>query len=277
MNGEPPARLCLDDGSVFEGSAFGSRLSAAGEVVFSTGIAGYPESLTDPSFRGQILVLTYPLIGNYGVPERTSTRGLLDHFESDRIQVAGLVVSWLAREPSHWSSIQSLDDWLLAEGVPGIQGVDTRALTQRLRTHGVMAGRIAVGDGSAPVAEGTGLVPAVSVREPRLIRSGRTDGPTVGVLDCGVKNNMLRLLLQRGSDVLRLPWDADPVHAAPRIDGLLVSNGPGDPKDVPRAVAATKRALDYGIPTFGICFGNQLVALAAGADTYKLPFGHRGQ
>src|SRR5437763_9877499 len=141
----PHVSLVLDDGTNFEGLGFGAITPVSGEVVFSTGIVGYPESLTDPSYRGQILVLTYPLIGNYGVPPRTATNGVLDHFESDRIQVSGLVVSTLSRTPSHWSAVCSLDDWLRAEGVPGIEGVDTRALTQRLRTRGVMGGRIVPG------------------------------------------------------------------------------------------------------------------------------------
>lgn len=284
-----PARLLLDDGTVFEGVSFGADRAGVGEVVFSTGIAGYPESLSDPSYRGQILALTYPLIGNYGVPERTATGGLLDHFESERIQVAGLVVSTLSRTPSHWSARRSLDEWLRAEGVPAIEEVDTRALTQRLRAHGVMGGRILPashagadwnGDGNG--AEGgmyslVRAVPEVSLAEPRVYRSERPSGVTVGVLDCGVKNNMLRLLLGRGADVVRLPWDADPLAATPRIDGLLVSNGPGDPKDVPRAVARVRAVMEEGVPTFGICLGNQIMALAAGADTYKLPYGHRGQ
>ncbi len=274
--------LVLDDGTVFEGSPFGAAVPACGEVVFSTGIAGYPESLTDPSYRGQILVLTYPLIGNYGVPARTATAGVLDHFESERIQVAGLIISTLSRTPSHWDSVASLDEWLRAEGVPAIEGVDTRALTQRLRTQGVMGGRIVQDTRAGIGAAGThGVAPdvvaEVSTREPRLLRAPQGRGLTVGVLDCGVKNNILRCLLERGADVLRLPWNADPVTASPRIDGLLISNGPGDPKDVPQAVAMTRRALNHGTPSFGICFGNQIVALAAGGDTYKLPFGHRGQ
>jgi len=274
-----PARLALDDGTMFEGVGFGAARAVSGEVVYSTGIAGYPESLTDPSYRGQILVLTNPLIGNYGVPERTVTGGLLDHYESERIQVAGLVVSTLSRTPNHWSACGSLDEWLKAEGVPAIEEVDTRALTQRLRARGVMGGRIvpaSVVDGEEAYSL-TRAVSEVSIHAPRVYRAERPSGVTVGVLDCGVKNNMLRLLMARGADVVRLPWDADPLTATPRIDGLLVSNGPGDPKDVPQAVAGVRRFMEQGVPTFGICLGNQVMALAAGADTYKLPYGHRGQ
>ena len=273
------ARLALDDGTIFEGVGFGAARAVSGEVVFSTGIVGYPESLTDPSYRGQILVLTNPLIGNYGVPARTVTGGLLDHYESERIQVAGLVVSTLSRTPNHWSACGSLDEWLKAEGVPAIEEVDTRALTQRLRACGVMGGRIVpafVAD-SEGVYSLTRAVSEVSIPAPRVYRSERPSGVTVGVLDCGVKNNMLRLLMARGADVVRLPWDADPLAATPRIDGLLVSNGPGDPKDVPGAVAGVRRFMEQGMPTFGICLGNQVMALAAGADTYRLPYGHRGQ
>lgn len=293
MEIEQPASLMLDDGSVFEGVGFGAYRPADGEVVFSTGITGYPESLTDPSYRGQILVLTYPLIGNYGIPDRAASRGMLDHFESERIQVAGLVVSTLSRTPNHWSAAMSLDEWLRGENIPAIEGIDTRALTQRLRVHGVMAGRIVptvdpstgAADNSLHDSRGQigpdpamrDLIAAVSVGEPRLLRSSRPRGVTVGVLDCGVKNNMLRLLLDRGADVVQLPWNADPLAATPRIDGLLISNGPGDPKDVPESVAATRRAMESEMPVFGICLGNQIMALAAGADTFKLRFGHRSQ
>lgn len=280
MNEGRSATLVLDDNAVFEGIGFGAEGATYGEVVFSTGLTGYPESLTDPSYRGQILVLTYPLIGNYGVPDRTATAGVLDHFESERIQVAGLVVSTLSRTPSHWSAVSSLDDWLRAEGIPAIEDVDTRALTQRLRAHGTIGGRIISGGAAVPasdIEQARNLVAEVSAPETRVLRAPRGRGVAVGVLDCGVKNNMLRLLLERGADVVRLPWDADPIAAVPRIDGLLISNGPGDPKDVPASVAMTRRALDHGLPTFGICLGNQIIALAAGADTYKLPYGHRGQ
>src|SRR2546421_8593759 len=247
----PHVSLVLDDGASFEGIGFGAIAPVSGEVVFSTGIVGYPESLTDPSYCGQILTLTYPLIGNYGVPPRTATCGVLDHFESDRIQVSGLVVSTLSRTPSHWSAVSSLDDWLRAEGVPGIEGVDTRGLTQRLRAHGVMGGRIVPCAASGTEREPEDcdprrLVADVSVREPQLLRAQHGRGLTIGVLDCGVKNNILRLLLERGADVLRLPWDADPLAATPRIDGLVISNGPGDPKDVPESVRATRRVLDHG-------------------------------
>ena len=273
------ATLVLEDGTIFQGTAFGADRAVAGEVVFSTGLTGYPESLTDPSYRGQILVLTYPLIGNYGVPDRSARDGVLTHFESDHIQVAGLVVSTVSRTPNHWTSVASLDEWLLAEGVPALEGIDTRAVTQRLRVHGVMGGRMLSNSATCagPLIDMRHVVADVSVSVPQLLRSSGGHGLTIGVLDCGVKNNILRLLLERGVDVLRLPYDADPCRTSPRLDGLVISNGPGDPKDAPRAVDMTRRAIDNRLPTFGICFGNQIMALAVGADTYKMPFGHRGQ
>jgi carbamoyl-phosphate synthase small subunit len=281
------AHLVLSDGSVFTGHAFGAPVQASGEVVFCTGLVGYPESLTDPSYRGQILVFTYPLIGNYGVPDRSATTGVLDHFESERVQVSGVVVSAASPTPSHWTSISNLHAWLAAEGVPGIEGVDTRHLTQILRSHGVMPGRLRPGPvpaaeplpGADDVRDLDDAVAHVSVTEPVLLRTPAPRGPrgTVGVLDCGVKNNILRALLGRGVDVLRLPWDCDLDAVSEPISGLLISNGPGDPKAVPPSIAAARAAMERNLPTFGICFGNQILALAAGADTYKLPWGHRGQ
>jgi carbamoyl-phosphate synthase small subunit len=279
------AYLVLEDGSVYPGKAFGAAVEAEGEVVFTTGMVGYPESLTDPSYRGQILVFTYPLIGNYGVPGADEQDGIPMYFESGQIQVRGLVVARYCAEPSHHSSTRTLGDWLADQVVPGLQGVDTRALTQRLRQDGVVGGRILRASSTeeararyhvcAPPAD---LLPEVSVREPRLLRpTGGQTGPTVAVLDCGVKNNILRALLARGAGVLQVPWDQDPAECGVAIDGLLISNGPGDPKDAGPTVANVRRGLARGIPTFGICFGNQVLALAAGADTYKLKFGHRGQ
>jgi carbamoyl-phosphate synthase small subunit len=278
----------LSDGTVFAGQSFGAPVDASGEVVFCTGLVGYPESLTDPSYRGQILVFTYPLIGNYGVPDRAATAGVLDHFESDRIQVSGVVVASASAAPSHWTSVTSLHKWLLAEGVPGIEGVDTRHLTQVLRAAGVMPGRLAQGEAVGAMLPGPDdvralddAVAAVSVAAPTLLRAPAVPAGArrrrVAVLDCGVKNNILRALLARGVDVLRLPWNADLAALGDDVEGLLISNGPGDPKAVPASIAAARAAMDRTLPTFGICFGNQILALAAGADTYKLPWGHRGQ
>jgi carbamoyl-phosphate synthase small subunit len=279
------AYLVLADGAVFPGRGFGAAVECEGEVVFTTGMVGYPESLTDPSYRGQILVFTYPLIGNYGVPARELVDGIPSRFESGRIQVRGVAVARYCAEPSHHGSTSSLGAWLEEAGIPGIEGVDTRALTQRLRTDGVVHGQIVHAADSeaarARAVEGvveTDLVAEVSIEAPRFLSAAAGQcGPTVAVLDCGVKNNILRALVGRGAGVLQVPWDEDPEGCGRPIDGVVVSNGPGDPKDAGRAVAVVRRLLERGVPTFGICYGNQVLALAAGANTYKLKWGHRGQ
>lgn len=286
-DGRLSARLVLEDGSEFFGWAFGKARSQAGEVVFTTGMTGYPQSLTDPSYRGQILVATYPLIGNYGVPLDPQGNMALDewgipiHFESDRIQVAGFVVADLCDEPSHFSSRAPLSDWMEKQNVVGISGIDTRALTERLREHGVMRGKILVegsrevtfesGDMAHPVAE----VSPKEVRRYAPHTKGNELVPTIALLDCGAKANIIRVLLSRKVELIRLPWDHD--LSGIEYDGLFLSNGPGDPKACGRAIATIRNALNDTKPIFGICLGNQLMALAAGADTYKLPYGHRGQ
>ena len=272
------ARLVLADGTEFPGLSFGSPRSSPGEVVFSTGMVGYPQSLTDPSYRGQILTLTYPLAGNYGVPSESLDRnGIPLHLESGRIQVSGLVVAELCERPSHHTSKRSLSDWMAAEGVPGIQGVDTRALTQLLREEGVMRGRILVEGDETEVSlaqDDQNLVAAVSCPKP-VEYSGSPGAPRIAVVDCGVKANILRIILATGASVVRVPWDSD--FRTLSCDGIFLSNGPGDPKTCSRTIASVRRALSGDIPIFGICLGNQILGLAAGADTYKLPYGHRGQ
>ncbi|GHV81164.1 carbamoyl-phosphate synthase small chain [Spirochaetia bacterium] len=281
------AKLVLEDGAEFSGWSFGKEKSQAGEVVFTTGMTGYPQSLTDPSFRGQILVATYPLIGNYGVPVQPKTaepffdeQGIPTHFESDRVQVSGFVVAEACAEPSHWASGASLSSWLEKNNVPGIYGIDTRSLTERLREHGVMQGKILVegcrevtmGIVSHPVAE-------VSPHDTKRYRSpGTAEGeglPRIVLVDCGAKANILRCLLARKVELIRAPWDSN--LAGLEYDGIFLSNGPGDPKACSKTIATLRRAFDKGKPIFGICLGNQIMALAAGADTYKLPYGHRGQ
>ena len=298
------ARLVLEDGSEFVGWSFGKARSQAGEVVFTTGMTGYPQSLTDPSYRGQILVATYPLIGNYGVPLVPRTQepyfddaGIPVHFESGRIQAAGFVVAEACDAPSHYSSESTLSLWLERNGVPGLQGIDTRALTERLREHGVMRGKILVegsrdvtydsGDSQHPVADVS--IDAVKVYPARGDRAaaGTAAGEATGastktgkakrivLVDCGAKANILRCLLARGVEVIRVPWNHD--LKTLQYDGIFLSNGPGDPKACGKTIATLRRAMADDKPIFGICLGNQIMALAAGADTYKLPYGHRGQ
>jgi carbamoyl-phosphate synthase small subunit len=247
----------------------------AGEVVFNTGMVGYPESLTDPSYKGQILVLTYPLVGNYGVPPWD--RDELDlprAFESERIQVSGLVVSTLSRDFSHHDAERSLSDWLEAEGVPGLTGIDTRTLTKRLRARGVMPGRFVDGERvdfiDPNVRE---LTAECTVDEAKVLNPGA--GPRVVVIDAGVKVSILRSLAMRGLEVVRLPYHEDPMEWEPAA--MLVGNGPGDPERCPKAVEGTRAGLESGIPVMGVCLGNQLMGLAAGGSTFKLTYGHRSQ
>jgi carbamoyl-phosphate synthase small subunit len=274
------AVLALSDGTVFEGVGFGASAKIGGEVVFNTGIVGYPESITDPSYHGQILCQTYPLIGNYGVdPSR---------LESEKPQIAGYVVSELCARPSHETSAKTLDDWLRENGVPGISGIDTRALTKKLRVHGVMPGLLAVADGplnlvrlrnearTAPDPNARDLVAEVTTPEIRIYNPRAPK--TVVLIDCGVKQGIIRALVRRGVSVVRVPADTDAgriLAFAPR--GVVISNGPGDPKQAVATIAAVRRLLRENIPLFGICLGSQLLALAAGGDTFKLKFGHRSQ
>ena len=221
------AALVLEDGSVFEGTSFGSHNGASGEVVFNTGMVGYPESLTDPSYKGQILVLTYPLIGNYGVPNRNGMPHLSSVFESDKIQVQGLIVSQYSSQFSHWSAVKSLGAWLKEHDVPALYGIDTRTLTKRLRERGVMLGSIVFGDGACEFHDPNkeNLISKVSVKEPVRYGAGKK---RVVVADCGCKNGIIRSLFARDATVIRVPWDYD--FLGDEFDGIVISNGPGDPK-----------------------------------------------
>lgn len=268
------ARLELEDGSVFQGYSFAASKSVAGEVVFNTSMVGYPESLTDPSYHGQILVLTYPLIGNYGVPESHVIEGVEQVFESDRIQIKGLIVSEYSFEYSHWNAKQSLASWLTSQDVPALYGIDTRMLTKRLRDEGTMLGRILFFNEELNFYDPNqiNLVEEVSIPVP--LEYGKGD-KTVVLLDCGCKYNILRNLLQRNIRVRRVPWNFNFLDED--FDGVIISNGPGDPKLNRETVANMRDLLQRDKPVFGICMGNQILALAAGADTYKLKFGHRSQ
>ncbi|MFH1133342.1 MAG: glutamine-hydrolyzing carbamoyl-phosphate synthase small subunit [Nanoarchaeota archaeon] len=265
--------LVLEDGSVFEGVSFGYGSSTAGEVVFSTAMVGYPQSLTDPSYCGQILCMTYPLIGNYGIPGKEREHGLLKHFESERIHVQGLIVSEHCSIPSHHDAEKTLADWLKEEKIPALSGIDTRALTQKIRERGVMLGKIVIGDDPPfydPDKEN--LVAKVSRTDILNLGEG---GKRIVLVDCGAKHSIIRCLLRRDASLTVVPWDFD--FNTLDYDGLMVSNGPGDPTHCQATIANLRKAMaaENPRPIFGICMGNQLLALAAGAKTYKLKYGHR--
>lgn len=283
------AALVLEDGTIFLGNGFGATRKLSGEVVFSTSMVGYTESLTDPSYRGQILSLTYPLIGNYGVPPNDVNLDVPLYFESDRIQTQGLVVQELCIKPHHWASTRTLDKWLADENIPGIYGIDTRRLTKKLRTHGVMLGILQVFPEDEepdidtlckeakciPDPNLTDLVKEVSVKEPVYYNvKGRQ---TVVLIDCGVKNSIIRNLLSRKINVIRVPYDfsaKEIINYHP--DGVFLSNGPGDPKKCISTIDAVRELVDK-IPIMGICLGAQILTLAMGGETYKLKYGHRSQ
>jgi len=287
----------LEDGSIFEGIGFGYPAAVAGEIVFNTGMVGYTETLTDPSYRGQILCLTYPLIGNYGVPSMDDTDefGLPKFFESDKIQVKGLIIHDLSIAASHWSCVKTLDEWLYEQRIPGVYNIDTRELTKKLRVNGVMAGAISssviqkgkLANSEVDVRELSSLIknqqygqqdfmPEVSTNMPR--EYGDNTKETIVLLDTGTKNSIIRNILRIGFKVVSLPWDSsfeEVMSYEPK--GIVISNGPGDPKVCKTAIKTAEQLIMASIPTLGICLGEQILALAAGADTYKLKFGHRGQ
>ncbi len=272
MNNPKKAELLLEDGTRYCGFSFGYEGSVAGEVVFNTAMTGYTESLTDPSYKGQILVSTYPMIGNYGIPGNEAEDNMPLFFESDQIHVQALVVSDYSFEYSHWNAKRSLADWLKEQKVPGIYGIDTRALTKRLREKGSMLGKIII-DGVVPETYDPNidnLVAKVSCKEPVTYGNGKYK---VVLVDCGVKNAIIRNLIKRDVTVTRVPYDYD--FSTLEYDGLFISNGPGDPKMCKQTISHIQKALQEDKPIFGICLGNQLLALAAGFDTYKLKYGHR--
>ena len=266
------ARLVLQDGTVFEGTSFGYEQSVSGEVVFYTAMTGYPESLTDPSYKGQILVPTYPMIGNYGVPVETMKDGLPAFFESDKIHCTALVISDYSFAYSHWNSEKSLGQWLKDQKVPGLFGIDTRTLTKKLREHGSMLGKIVFAGQDVEFYDPNkeNIVAQVSTPEIKEYGSGKYK---VVLVDCGVKYNIIRHLLKRNVTVKRVPWNYD--FTQEECDGVFLSNGPGDPAQCEETVQHIRKMLDRNIPIMGICLGNQLMARAAGAETYKLKYGHR--
>ena len=269
------ATLTLDDGTVFEGRSFGGDRPTSGEVVFSTAMTGYPESLTDPSYLGQLLTLTYPLVGNYGVPDDSmGENGLTKFLESDKIHISGLIVSDYSEHYSHWNAKRSLAEWLKAENIPAITGVDTRELTKILREKGSMLGRITIGEAtdSNPMYDPAkeNLVAKASCKEPITYGSGDI---RIVLVDCGVKENIIRCLLRRNVTVICVPWNYD--FSKLEYDGLFISNGPGSPTHCKETIDNIRKALEGSKPIFGICMGNQLLSLAAGAQVYKLKYGHR--
>jgi len=265
-------QLILEDGTIFNGYAFGAPKSISGEVVFNTAMTGYPESLTDPSYKGQILALTYPLIGNYGVPGNEENDGMARFFESYALHISGLIISDYSLEYSHWNAKKSLSEWLAEYEVPGIYGIDTRALTKILREKGTMLGKIVVDDKDIewynPANDN--LVAQVSIKEKVVFGKGKHK---VVLVDCGAKYNIIRNLIQRDTTVTVVPWDYD--FTNDDYDGLFLSNGPGDPVKCDKTITHIKKALEKDKPIMGICLGNQLLALAAGAKSYKLKYGHR--
>jgi carbamoyl-phosphate synthase small subunit len=283
------ARLILEDGTEFCGRSFGYDADTIGEVVFSTAMTGYPESLTDPSYAGQILVMTYPLVGNYGVPETSiGNNGLPMFMESERIHVKALVVADYSERFSHWNAKESLAAWLKREKIPAITGIDTRRLTMVIREHGVMMGRIALGGLENleeleklghPNYSSVNWVEKVSCKDVLVYQPTpniQLPAPKrVVLVDCGVKANIVRCLTRRGIEVVRVPWDYD--FNEIQFDGLFLANGPGDPERCEKTIEHIRKFLNNERvrPCMGICLGNQLLALSAGAKTYKLKYGHR--
>lgn len=284
------AVLVLEDGSIFVGHGFGAPKKVSGEIVFSTSMVGYPESLTDPSYKGQILTFTYPLVGNYGVPPNDKEHGVLKYFESDSVKVTGFVIHELCKNPFHWASTKTLDQWLKDQFVPGIYGVDTRKLTKKLRVKGVLLGILKVCEvdeeldlqvllkevKSVQDPNFTDLAKQVTVTEP--VHYSVNGNKTAVVIDCGVKYGIIRNLLRRGFDVVRVPYD----YSAEQIldynpDGVMISNGPGDPKTCIKTIETVRVLVNKDVPIMGVCLGTQILALAMGGDTYKLKYGHRSQ
>lgn len=269
------ARLVLEDGTVFEGEAFGATGHASGEVVFNTSMTGYQEILTDPSYCGQIVTMTYPLIGNYGVNN--------DDFEARQSFAKGFIVKESCLTPSNWRSLKKLSEFLAEQGVIGMAGIDTRALTKKLRNFGTMGGYLTTEDvpfdelvelaKTAPILEGSELVPAVTPRENYHLQG---NGHRVVLLDFGAKNNIAHSLNNLGCEIIGVPatTSAQEIMSL-NPDGIMLSNGPGDPRDVPYAAETVKELMDK-VPLFGICLGHQILGLALGGETYKLKFGHRG-
>ncbi len=273
--------LTLEDGTQLAGQSFGAEIETEGEVVFNTGMMGYPESLTDPSYRGQILVLTYPLVGNYGVPKENKDKdNLPENFESDGVHIRALIVSEYSENFNHWNAEKSLGEWLKKNNVPGISGIDTRALTQKIREKGTMLGRITLTkkqykEVTPPDSEN--IVDEVAIKNPVTYPGHKGGRKHIALIDTGCKANIIREFLNRDITVTRFPWDQNPFESGQEFDGVFFSNGPGDPMQPSKAHETMKECFEREIPTFGICLGSQIMGIAAGAKTYKLKYGHRAQ
>lgn len=282
-------KLILDDGTVLDGEGFGYPTTAFGEIVFNTGMVGYTEALTDPSYNGQLLTLTYPLVGNYGVPDPCAVDkdGIPKYFEADRIQARGLVVHELSLTASHWNLAMTLDEWMHGQRIPGISGIDTRELTKKLRTGGVMMAALAVSDSEVDAgAVRAQLAGATRYGSERFMDSVSTGtakeygegGPAVVVVDTGAKYAILRNIRDMGYRAVLVPWDAtyDEVMSH-NPSGVVLSSGPGDPQNCPDTVETARALIENNVPTLGICLGAQILGIAGNAETYKLKYGHRGQ
>ena len=274
MQAKKEVLLILDDGSRFRGYSFGYDKAVAGEVVFNTAMTGYPESLTDPSYSGQMMVLTYPLVGNYGVPRQTfETNGISTFLESEKIHAEAIIVSDYSENYSHWNAVESLGEWLKKEKIAGITGIDTRELTKLLREKGSMKGKIVFENENEIDFVDPNLINQVARVSCKEVITYGTGKKRVVLVDCGVKHNIIRCLLKRDVTVVRVPWDYD--FNTLEFDGLFISNGPGDPDTCEITVNHIREAMKKKKPIFGICMGNQLLAKAGGAKTFKLKYGLR--
>ena len=282
------AKLILEDGTIFDGIGFGYPKSTSGEIVFNTGMVGYTETLTDPSYRGQILCFTYPSIGNYGVPSELDLDeyGIPKYFESDSIQTSGVVIHDLSNVSSHYTCVKTFDEWLYGQKVPGIYGIDTRELTKKIRINGVMNGKIIINDESNSNSKENkdiafdydhcNFMNDVSIPFPKFY--GKRDDPLVALIDTGTKYSIIRNLIKMGLSVIRMPWNSSFSQILSfNPQGIVISNGPGDPIICSDTIKTASKIIENSIPTLGICLGHQILALAGGAKTHKLKFGHRGQ
>ncbi len=282
-------KLIFDDGSVLDGMGFGYSTTTVGEIVFNTGMVGYTETLTDPSYCGQILTLTHPLVGNYGVPnpDTKDKDGIPKYFESEKIQVRGLVIHELSLVASHWNMSMTLDEWLYNEKIPGISGIDTRALTKKLRDDGVMMAALVVSDEEINVEEikqnlssstnynSEEFMEEVSTKSDQIIGDEKQ---SVVVIDTGTKNAILRNIRNIGYKVIKVPWNSTIEKILSyKPKGVIISNGPGDPQKCLDTIKTAKSLIEKNIPTLGICLGAQIIGLAGNTSTYKLKYGHRGQ